>query len=261
MLFLLRNIRRNMLNNNKIATYFLYAIGEILLVVIGILIAVSIDDWNEERKQELTEKKYFQNLKNDLLADTDKLNIMIEYSYGKINASKVIMAWIKKDTIGSLYDFSNAIQTLIFVDDFRPDQSTYNEMKSSGNFSTIKNDELKLKILTLQQAYIEIGSMQEHVRNDFNVFLEDFEQYVDWSQYYDIEKSNNGDSVFAFDTLYIEQNEGKMRREISTLFENKVFANNVFLIEMNHEYWVEVFTDTKSQIGEIIAILDQEIKK
>lgn len=56
MLFLLRNIRRKMLQNNKVITYLLYATGEIILVVIGILIAVSIDDWNENAKKQKIER-------------------------------------------------------------------------------------------------------------------------------------------------------------------------------------------------------------
>lgn len=52
MLFLLRQIRRKTLMNNKFTTYLLYAVGEVFLVVIGILIAVSIDDWNQKKENE-----------------------------------------------------------------------------------------------------------------------------------------------------------------------------------------------------------------
>ena len=52
MLFLLRNIRRKLMKENKITTYLLYAVGEILLVVIGILIAVKIESLNQEKQKQ-----------------------------------------------------------------------------------------------------------------------------------------------------------------------------------------------------------------
>ena len=64
--FLLRNIRRKLMSENKISTYILYAIGEITLVVIGILIAVQIDDWSQHQTDRKLEQAYVQNLKEDL---------------------------------------------------------------------------------------------------------------------------------------------------------------------------------------------------
>ena len=64
-----RKIRQNLLMENKTSKYFKYAIGEIVLVVIGILIALQINNWNEERKGLIKEKetlyKFFQDLKSD----------------------------------------------------------------------------------------------------------------------------------------------------------------------------------------------------
>ena len=51
MLRFFRQIRQRLLTENKFSKYLLYAIGEILLVVIGILIALQVDSWNEERIQ------------------------------------------------------------------------------------------------------------------------------------------------------------------------------------------------------------------
>ena len=260
MLFLLRNIRRKLLTGNQITTYLLYGIGEIFLVVIGILIAVSIDNWNEDRKQKIVEKKYFQNLRNDLLTDDKRLTEMLEYSANKVSASSRVMRSIKQDSVSSLYQFTSDMQTLIFVDEFNPDQSTYNEMKSSGNLSTLQNEELKLKLIGLQSLYIEIQGMQAHVRNDFNVFLENFELYVDWSRYYNLEKSDITHQILAFDSTYIESHTLELHQEIRALFRNKVFANNIFLLEINHGYWIERLTSTQSKVRELIALIDEEIQ-
>ena len=62
-----RKIRQNLLAENKFRKYLVYAIGEIVLVVIGILIALSINNWNETNKDIEQERVYLNNLKEDLL--------------------------------------------------------------------------------------------------------------------------------------------------------------------------------------------------
>lgn len=75
MLLFLRKIRRKLIStDNKVITYLLYAIGEIFLVVIGILIAVQVDNWNEHRKLQEVSKFTVQKLKSELVDARDKLN-------------------------------------------------------------------------------------------------------------------------------------------------------------------------------------------
>ena len=69
MLKFFRKIRQNLLMENKTGKYFKYAIGEIVLVVIGILIALSINNWNENRKDNSTGKQYLRSIKEDLKKD------------------------------------------------------------------------------------------------------------------------------------------------------------------------------------------------
>ena len=64
-----RKIRQRLLTENKFNKYLLYAIGEIVLVVIGILIALQINNWNENRKLQTTKQNYFKQLLVDLEID------------------------------------------------------------------------------------------------------------------------------------------------------------------------------------------------
>ena len=68
-----RNIRQNLVMENKNGMYFKYAVGEIVLVVIGILIALQINNWNENVKKLKQEKIYYCKIKEDL--ESDKINI------------------------------------------------------------------------------------------------------------------------------------------------------------------------------------------
>nr|WP_179318587.1 DUF6090 family protein [Winogradskyella helgolandensis] len=64
-----RYIRKDLMEQNKTSKYFKYAIGEIVLVVIGILIALSINNWNQSRKENILAKNYYNRLLSDLKAD------------------------------------------------------------------------------------------------------------------------------------------------------------------------------------------------
>ena len=64
-----RTLRQRLLTENRFSKYLLYAIGEILLVVIGILIALQVDNWNEQRKSEITVNTYRVKFINDLAMD------------------------------------------------------------------------------------------------------------------------------------------------------------------------------------------------
>ena len=261
MLRFFRQLRQKLLTDNKFNKYLLYATGEILLVVIGILIALQVNNWNEERKERRVELKYFHNLTNDLRADIERLNYMIDLAAGKVKASQRVKLQSDQDSIGSLYHFSDDMQELIFVDEFKPNDNTYEEMKSSGNFSTIRNDTLKLKLMNLRKTYVDIEGSQKHMRNDFDVFLEDFEKYIDWGKYYDLSKSNIPELDLVYDSLYITSHTSRMKGEVRKLFENKIFLNNIFLLEINYTYHIDLLKKTKTQIDEIMEILKQELEK
>ena len=72
-----RKIRYDLMNQNKTSKYFKYAIGEIILVVIGILIALQINNWNEGRKNSVLLNNYKNNLIEDLKKDSISINASI----------------------------------------------------------------------------------------------------------------------------------------------------------------------------------------
>lgn len=72
-----RKIRQKMLTENKFSNYLLYAFGEILLVVIGILIALQINNWNENNKNRSAEKEYQKELLKDFEINLKKSNAVV----------------------------------------------------------------------------------------------------------------------------------------------------------------------------------------
>jgi len=137
---------------NKTSKYFKYAIGEIILVVIGILIALQINNWNESRKDKIKELAYMVNLKKDIKGDISYNNRNIFERYNKkVEALKNGKAYYQgtyaiTDTLAFLNDlgygavFGNVIWAF--------NKTTYNQLVSTGDFKIITNDSIREAIIT-----------------------------------------------------------------------------------------------------------------
>lgn len=147
---LFKGIRQTLIVEGGAKRYFLYAIGEIVLVVIGILIALQINNWNEYRKDRILEKEYLSRLKEDLTFDISWINFYyldrFEKKIQSLENGKAYYRgdYIIKDTLQFLNDisyggvFGNANWSL--------NRNTYNEIISTGNLRKIVNDTLRAKI-------------------------------------------------------------------------------------------------------------------
>ncbi len=142
-----RKIRQNLLMQNKTGKYFKYAIGEILLVVIGILIALSINTWNEKRKDGIKEQVILISLKVNLLENFKLLKLANQATIDAYNASLNLheLTTPNRNAINS-----NEIDSLISVTfdyfSFDANSGTINEIINSGQLNIIKNEELKNQI-------------------------------------------------------------------------------------------------------------------
>ncbi len=87
---MLKEARHRLLGKSKLRKYLAYAIGEIILVVIGILIALSINNWNEDRKQAKTEKEFIKGVRNDLIRDRDYMKMVVNRAKNKDQSYIVI---------------------------------------------------------------------------------------------------------------------------------------------------------------------------
>jgi len=156
-----RKIRQNLLMENKTGKYLKYAIGEIALVVIGILIALQINNWNETQKQNREEisilKNLHENLKQAKLQSTsfieneEKLRESLIMVLG-INANKEQehMVSITDSTFKDLmWSFESQIPVI----------NTYSDIKSTGKLSVIKNREIRESFNGLELAINELNNL------------------------------------------------------------------------------------------------------
>jgi len=98
-----RKIRQNLLMENKTGKYFKYAIGEIVLVVIGILIALQINNWNSNRIEKASDSQLIRALITDLKLKNEELSSDLEYGKSIIeNTDNIIDYWAKTKRIDTL---------------------------------------------------------------------------------------------------------------------------------------------------------------
>lgn len=141
-----RRIRQALLQGNKFRKYTLYAIGEIALVMIGILLALQVNNWNENQKSRNREMAFLQRLHSDIAADTSMLSAFINI----VEIKDQCLRSIHNGTIDNFH-YSESNQTYdIFLTRFRSlpiiSDNTFLEVTSSGNWSIIQGDQLKEKI-------------------------------------------------------------------------------------------------------------------
>ena len=167
-----RKIRQRLLTANKFSKYLIYAIGEILLVVIGIIIAVSIGEWRQKVNDSNEVLNYYNNLTDDLQKDKAQLLEIIKvYEKSSLGlVAEIDKLQLESYNQDSLYKgFSNWI-VYSSTYKFNPQVAIYTEVISNGKLKMIDDKSLKSQLLKLYTSiYPEMefyqNNMSQTVRN------------------------------------------------------------------------------------------------
>jgi len=132
----------------------IYAIGEIVLVVIGILIALGVNNWNQEKKEHRIGDDLLVRIHRDLVKDTINFkSVIIRNNELREDLKQLLVALY--DGIDNMNEVQNMSKTWDQMLDqaFSPNDNTYRSMLSSGTLGLIRNAELKEEILNLYSEY------------------------------------------------------------------------------------------------------------
>jgi predicted DNA binding CopG/RHH family protein len=162
MLRFFRRIRKGLLTDNKFSKYLLYAVGEILLVVIGILIALQVDNWNTQKLEIKELHGYLINIKNNLQADLiglDEIKVFRDSSIAySINYLKVIeKAVITIEDYATIHGFNTRYNVTIDRY-FKSHNSGFESLKNSGYMGKLNGTLLEEK---LNEYYYLIDKVNE----------------------------------------------------------------------------------------------------
>jgi hypothetical protein len=224
----------------KFSKYLLYAIGEIILVVIGILIALQINNWNEERKADKIGIQYLKGIQNDLRNDIALADSILKLQKPAFSIISSIDSVFHKNPVYNTYRYGSLFGQLdtlrfsgIFYRDlsFRSINSTYQSLISDGQSDVIKNRELYHEI---QRIYNE---SHERIASTYQV-IKEIELQISWA--YPVEKRY---------WTYADLKKAK---------DEKIFADLRNLTEQKYWYAQNLF-DLKIKNQEIIDLIDQEL--
>jgi len=205
-----RHIRKSLLMENsnavkatagtKTGKYLKYAIGEIVLVVIGILIALSINNWNQERKDRIIEKEYLTRLLEDIKSDISrtKTYILDRYKHkveGLENGKAYYQGnYVIKDTLQFLKNISyGGVYGNV---SFNLNKNTYNELISTGNLRKIGSDTLRNEIVN----YYENSNAKSKASKNY------ISGYINFINSFTAFNTTNPDLISEFDQKLLLKN-------------------------------------------------------
>jgi len=245
MIKLFRNIRKNLLNQGKTSKYFKYAIGEIVLVVIGILIALQINTWNKQKEEHQLELKILKEIRVNLNLDLNEIQEDIDVMTDINTACDDVKFYLKTRERPSEQFFINA-GILRVTPHFNPNTSGYGLLVSKG-IGIISSDSLRNDIsLHYERLYSYYKRYEEerlrfHALHSEPKLLEHFTPSFDEKQTYYVTYK-----ISQEDFLILKKDKAFIKVVSAISYENSSVKNRAERVEIS--------------ILSLIKSLDKEIK-
>ena len=183
-----RKIRRKMLSEGRAEKYLKYAIGEIVLVVIGILIALQINNWNENRKNRITEAGYYCRILEDLELNEKLIDETSKLATDKIELCKELILDLNNQP-NERSEILNKFVVALRQDVFVPSNIAFEEITSSGQLKLLTDLKLKNRLIQHSAFLNNILNLLQENRNEIISRMSDVGLVSDFG-YQDIDYLN-----------------------------------------------------------------------
>ena len=248
-----RKIRKKLADSNQFLKYSRYAIGEIVLVVIGILIALQINNWNEEQKGRLREMTYLENIKTDLLMNIEELNNFIESRESCIASCDIVLDYYNAIIPLDLDQFNYHSLNILIWFPFNQHDNTYRELLNSGNLATISNKSIKNGLQNMQVGFKKIAFIEGEMQQDYESYL-----YDTYFSFTDLD-SNLKNYEAQMDPENKQANIEISEEEVKVLLNNMKFKNGVVLSKYNSGLLMAEYQTMIQNTRELIDLIEKEI--
>ena len=241
MIKIFRKIRQRLITENKFSKYLIYAIGEIILVVIGILIALSINNWNEARKTKIVELELLQNIQTDLKESKKSIETMVKFNANQLTEYKRLFYCVKND----LPETEELNSTFGKIPTWKTpylNYSAYETLKTKG-VDLIQNDSLTKAIINIYD-------------NEFAYLINDWDKW-EWN--------TNQTITMPFFVKHFERdsiNSGIARaNDFESLKANKEFSNLISTLLFLREKGVIEGNRIGLKVDSLITEIQKELMK
>lgn len=233
-----------MIDEKRLKNYLLYAVGEIILVMVGILLALQVNNWNEARNNNQLQIKYLENIKTELSNNHRLMEQLVLNRYERkmkgLEKAKLFTfdKYQVRDTLEFLSDvsygavFGNGIEFL--------SSSVFEELKNTGNIQLISNDSLRT----------EIGNLYHFVdKQVLNVryYVSGYQSFVNGLKEFD---RNNPDSIAVIDRPFMLR---KLKSEETILVVNKEITYGIQVRSL--------VNGIHRRTGDLLTKIDQELER
>ena len=241
------------MEKNKTGKYFKYAIGEIILVVIGILIALQINNWNELRKTNSNQEKYLKLLKAESLNNLKEVN-KYKVLVTKMHSSQLTLLNLfdsNHDTLSESYLSKTIINVISNTFSFNYENSTLSELKNSGELKNVRNDSLRKYLTALEPRVLKIKQQEQSVEDSFDEVTEYLKTRISYRKLL-IETDS--------ETFFGISNSTKPRKSNITILKNEEFENRLFTYTASTNNLLENhYPKLENHLKKIIDIIEKEL--
>ncbi len=261
MLRFLSKIRKSLLDEGKAARYTKYAIGEIFLVVVGILIALQINNWNEERKDRDLEQELLLQLKDEYLSNLDELDQKVTLRNKIIASANKLLEYQDDPAKRNTKDVYKHLNQIIVVPTFDP---IVNDIISSDRIKLLQSAELK-KLLTrwtrdityVTEEEFEYGLYRnKHIRPTLKRYTSTRARF---NQFF-----NDGlmDDYFLGDKSDVSFNLGESirKQDINVLFEESDIEDHAATAALWNTLVNEQSSILRKRIFKILELIEKDLR-
>jgi hypothetical protein len=236
------------MEKNQTGKYLKYAIGETILVVVGILIALNINNWNENKKTKQQEFIVLENVLQDLKKDKIGLNNIIERRISKAESAKIMESYYEGVPIAKLADYYSHWTNVLYWEAHYPRNIAFKELVNSGNVSIIKNANIRNSLLDISASYEELFAVREHMYDDYGLYL--------YNPYSEIIDYGDGIEVWSNPNVDIELSE----EDVAVALKSKVIKNGFTLASFNNIGLKDKLIQILNSVDLTISWIENEIE-
>ena len=237
------------MEKNKTGKYFKYAIGEIVLVVIGILIALQINTAKNEKDKRIEEITHLENILSDLKQDKSELIKIIDRRKSKTESATIMENYYHTKKVDSLNLYYSHWTNVLYWEAHNPSLITYKELINSGKLSTLTNEKVKQLLLQIDYKYNQMFELRNHMYHDYtDYFYKPFGDIIDYE---------NGLKAFLEPNEDIELS----REDVEIALKSKRIKNGFTLARLNNNRMREQLSEILTTVDSTIVLVEKEIKK
>ena len=256
MIQLFKKIRRKLLVEKRLSNYIIYAIGEVLLVVIGIVLAIQFSNWNDKRSEIKKEIWYLDNIADDMFYQKDGLLDLKTSFEETLEVSKdLLLEYSKTKSYVTIDSLSKKLNQLMHTYNYPNIDNTYRELLSSGQVSLIENKDLYSEVIGFYLYTSEIE--YQFKTNEEQVFYgEVYSILIKYSEIDLTDYTTNNDLLFEDEEV---QNliksqliTTKGKQELTNAIKNKIIILSDYLLTVD---------ESIEDVDRMMAAIDDEIDK